>query len=236
MIQLVELVTVDNENLAYHYASDNIDKVFNQEKKFNELTKNVHLSFSSHVLATEGSSFDSLCKKDPYFKQFISYQNLESFVEKVKEKNLLTDEEVAGYLRVQFSLHAFPLQKVLYYSYADYLEKNGNRPFLALFQAFDHGPVDRKIWRMAQYAPDTLQRKNYDFAQKVAFNPMIKTFIDNSVEKYAQFFDNGQRFEDSSRNPTHNSGTPWDRAYQKGQNTLLTDDDIKNYHYLERIG
>ena len=39
MIQLVELVTVDNENLAYHYASDDIDAVFNYEKKFNDLTK-----------------------------------------------------------------------------------------------------------------------------------------------------------------------------------------------------
>ena len=29
MIQLVELVTVDNEDLAYHYASDNVDEVFN---------------------------------------------------------------------------------------------------------------------------------------------------------------------------------------------------------------
>ena len=73
--------------------------MFNQEKEFNELTKNISLSFSSHILATEKASFDSLCKKDPYFKQFTSYQNLESFMEKVKEKSLLTDEEVAGYLR-----------------------------------------------------------------------------------------------------------------------------------------
>lgn len=235
MIQLVELVTVDNENLAYHYASDNIDEVFNQEKKFNELTKNIPLSFSSHVLATEGASFDSLCKKDPYFRRFTSCQNLESFIKRVREKGQLTDKEVAGYLRKKFSLHAFPLQKVLYYSYADYLEKNEDRLFLASFEAFDHGPVDRSVWRMAQYDPDTLQKENYDFAQKVAFNPMIKVFIDNSVKKYAKFFDDGQRFEDSSKNPTHNSGTPWDRAYKKGQNTLLTDDDIKKYHYLEHI-
>ena len=126
---MIQLVTVDNEDLAYHYALANIDEVFNQEKKFNELTKNISLSFSSHIIATKEASFDSLCKKDPYFKQFTSYQNLESFMEKVKEKSLLTDEEVAGYLRTQFNLHAFPLQKVLYYSYSDYLEKNVNRLF-----------------------------------------------------------------------------------------------------------
>lgn len=126
---MIQLVTVDNEDLAYHYASANIGEVFNQEKEFNELTKNISLSFSSHILATEEASFDSLCKKDPYFKQFTSYQNLAFFMEKVKEKSLLTDEEVAGYLRTQFNLHAFPLQKVLYYSYSDYLEKNVNRLF-----------------------------------------------------------------------------------------------------------
>ena len=126
---MIQLVTVDNEDLAYHYALANIDEVFNQEKEFNELTKNISLSFSSHILATEEASFDSLCKKDPYFKQFTSYQNLASFMKKIKEKILLTDEEVAGYLRTQFNLHAFPLQKVLYYSYSDYLEKNVNRLF-----------------------------------------------------------------------------------------------------------
>lgn len=79
---MIQLVTVDNEDLAYHYASANIDEVFNQEKEFNELTKNISLSFSSHILATEEASFDSLCKKDPYFKQFTSYQNLAFFMEK----------------------------------------------------------------------------------------------------------------------------------------------------------
>lgn len=37
MIQLVELVTVDNEDLAYHYGSDNINEVFEHERFFNEL-------------------------------------------------------------------------------------------------------------------------------------------------------------------------------------------------------
>ncbi|MBW3349711.1 Panacea domain-containing protein [Limosilactobacillus reuteri] len=142
---------------------------------------------------------------------------------------------MAGYLKTQFNLHAFPLQKVLYYSYADYLESKGHRLFSASFQAFDHGPVDRKVWRKAQDNLKELQEKNYDFIQKAALNPSIKEFIDNSVKKYANFFDSGQRFENSDQNPTHNNGTPWNRAYSKGRNTLLSDDDIKKYHYLEQI-
>ena len=103
MIQLVELVTVDNENLAYHYASDYIDAVFNYEKKFNDLTKDIPLSFSSHILATEDSTFDSLCEKDPYFKQFRNYSDLTSFVKKTQEKSqltertLLTDDDIKNY-------------------------------------------------------------------------------------------------------------------------------------------
>lgn len=216
MIQLVELVTVDNEDLAYHYGSDNIDEVFEHERFFNELIKDIPLSFSSHILATEDASFDSLCEKDPYFKQFLAYHDLKLFIKKVKEKSQLTDEEVAGYLKTQFNLHAFPLQS-------------------ASFQAFDHGPVDRKVWRKAQDNLKELQEKNYDFVQKVALNPSIKEFIDNSVKKYANFFDSGQQFENSDQNPTHNNGTPWNRAYSKGRNTLLSDDDIKKYHYLEQI-
>ncbi len=86
-------------------------------------------------------------------------------------------EEVAGYLKTHFNLHAFPLQKVLYYSYADYLESKGHRLFLASFQAFDHGPVERKVWRKAQDNLKELQEKNYDFIQKAALNPSIKELI-----------------------------------------------------------
>lgn len=103
MIQLVELVTVDNEDLAYHYTSDDIDAVFNYEKKFNDLTKDIPLSFSSHILATEDSTFDSLCEKDPYFKQFRKYSDLTSFIKKTQEKSqltertLLTDDDIKNY-------------------------------------------------------------------------------------------------------------------------------------------
>ena len=86
MIQLVELVTVDNEDLAYHYGSDNIDEVFEHERFFNELIKDIPLSFSSHILATEDASFDSLSEKDPYFKQFIEYHDLKLFIREIKEK------------------------------------------------------------------------------------------------------------------------------------------------------
>ena len=48
--------------------------------------KDTPLSFSSHILATEDASFDSLCEKDPYFKQFIEYHDLKLFIEEVKEK------------------------------------------------------------------------------------------------------------------------------------------------------
>ena len=98
MIQLVKLVTVDNEDLAYHYGSDNIDEVFEHERLFNEWIKDTPLSFSSHILATEDASFDSLCGKDPYFKQFIEYHDLKLFIEEVKEKVWTTDEK-ADYLK-----------------------------------------------------------------------------------------------------------------------------------------
>lgn len=56
------------------------------ETIFNRLIKDTPLSFSSHILATEDASFDSLCEKDPYFKQFIEYHDLKLFIEEVKEK------------------------------------------------------------------------------------------------------------------------------------------------------
>ncbi|MCR1879264.1 type II toxin-antitoxin system antitoxin SocA domain-containing protein [Limosilactobacillus reuteri] len=86
-------------------------------------------------------------------------------------------EEVAGYLKTHFNLHAFPFQKVLYYSYADYLESKGHRLFLASFQAFDHGPVERKVWRKAQDNLKELQEKNYDFIQKAALILQLRNLL-----------------------------------------------------------
>lgn len=235
MIQLVVLVTIDNELLAYRFASDNIKAVVHQEKVVNSEIKDLPFSFSSHTLYTSEGTLASLQDEDPYFDGVTDFTDLSVFTNFLKKKALITDMEVACYLKANFNLHAYPLQKVLYYSYSDYLEENNKKPFLATFEAFDHGPVDRNVWEQMRKLPGDLEEKNLDFLQKVSFNPKIKLFIDESVKKYADFFDKSNSFADSTSNPTHNPGTPWSIAYANGRNTVISDKNIIQHHYLERL-
>lgn len=235
MIQLVVLVTIDNEILAYRYASNDIDELLEQEKRVDEKVKNIPLSFSSHTLSTSGPSIQSLQEEDPYFDGIIDYTNFEEFLKVVEKKSMISDEEVAGYLKSHFNLHTYPLQKVLYYSFADYLVKYGKQPFSATFEAFDHGPVDRQVWLEGRDMPVKLESKASDFIQKSSFRPEIKNDIDSAVKKYADYFDKNNSFENSSKNPTHNIGTPWERAYRLGRNTIISTENIKKYHYLEEV-
>ncbi|WP_270537770.1 hypothetical protein [Limosilactobacillus fermentum] len=61
------------------------------------------------------------------------------------------------------------------------------------------------------------------------------TAIDEAVDKYLPFFEQEPLVSDPAANPTHRPGTPWQRAYQQGQNTVIDDDLIRRYHYLEEI-
>ena len=54
----------------------------------------------------------------------------------------------------------------------------------------------------------------------------------NTVNKYYQQHD---AWNHEADNLTYRPGTPWSIAHAKGQNTLLSDDDILKYHALEQL-
>ena len=234
MIQLILLVTYRRQKLAYRFASTHYQEIEEQEKKIGHLIKNIPLSFSIHTLSTSDASLEALKEKDPYFKDVQYESSLESFISDMKSKSELNDEDIASYLQTKYHLDAFSLQKVLYYGYAGFLTEFHQRPFNAQFIAFSHGPVDYGIWKRIKYSPETLNYQ-FDFLQKIASKPKIKQYLDGVVEKYGQYFQKTNSFKNDDENPTHNLGTPWSRAYAKGQNTTITDDDILKYHYLEKI-
>ena len=59
--------------------------------------------------------------------------------------------------------------------------------------------------------------------------------INETAQKYGQYYQQHDVWNHEADNLTHRPGTPRSIAHAKGQNTLLSDDDILKYHTLERL-
>nr|WP_302427526.1 hypothetical protein [Limosilactobacillus mucosae] len=79
---------------------------------------------------------------------------------------------------------------------------------------------------------------NYDFMPKVVALDDAQHIIDiinETAQKYGQYYQQHDAWNHEADNLTHRPGTPWNIAHAKGQNTLLSDDDILKYHALARL-
>lgn len=79
---------------------------------------------------------------------------------------------------------------------------------------------------------------NYDFMPKVVALDDAQRIIDivnETAQKYGQYYQQHDAWNHEADNLTHRPGTPWSIAHAKGQNALLSDDDILKYHALERL-
>ena len=80
---------------------------------------------------------------------------------------------------------------------------------------------------------------NYDFMPKVVVLDDAQHIIDivnETTQKYGQYYQQSDAWNHEADNLTYRPGPPpWSIAHAKGQNTLLSDDDILKYHALERL-
>lgn len=79
---------------------------------------------------------------------------------------------------------------------------------------------------------------NYDFMPKIVALDDAQHIIDiinETAQKYGQYYQQHDAWNHEADNLTYRPGTPWSIAHAKGQNTLLSDDDILKYHALERL-
>lgn len=94
----------------------------------------------------------------------------------------------------------------------------------------------RSVYRDNKYTDKLAD--NYDFMPKVVALDDAQHIIDivnEMAQKYGQYYQQHDAWNHETDNLTHRPGTPWSIAHAKGQNTLLSDDDILKYHALERL-
>ena len=97
-------------------------------------------------------------------------------------------------------------------------------------------PEQRSVYRDNKYTDKLAD--NYDFMPRVVVLDDAQRIIDivnETAQKYGQYYQQHDAWNHEADNLTHQPGTPWSIAHAKGQNTLLSDDDILKYHALERL-
>lgn len=153
----------------------------------------------------------------------------------------LNSQDVASYILrkyPQVNDHRFAFDKILYYIYSDYLVKHKYPLFNARFVAFEKGPVEYDIYRIAKYEKERLLY-NTSFELKVQFLSDCKEIldlIDEDIKKYKEYYDKvwyDYRSSDANANLTHRDSTPWSIARAKGKNSSISNADIVKFHHLE---
>lgn len=234
MLHMIALAKQNGIVLAYHFAATDKEEFLKKRSELRNISPDFLAGISIHVINSEGTTFADIQHMDPYFSDAIQLDSVSELVEKVRRLSRLNATDIAAYLVQRYHLNAFLLQKTLYYIYADYLEKYREPPFIADFEAFEHGPVEREVYRKNKYT-DELEKSGL-FEGKLAVYPKtaellltIKTTVEQCKQQYIAAWD------DPGKNLTHRKGTPWSRARARQENLKILDEDICAYHHLERL-
>lgn len=190
--------------------------------------------YNIHFISTEISTdYVKLIKdKDPYFVDTIFADDIDEFITKGKKLAEPRIKDLAGFINNLGNIGVYSLNKTLYYMYADNLEKNNKKLFKDKFESWEHGPVNPYVHYLAKHSYHELINSDNVF-QKDSSDMHLMIKAKGSYDQYGEYFEENRFVLDT--NPTHRDNTPWKRAFVKGENRKITDDDIIKYHKNEHI-
>ncbi len=195
------------------------------------------VSISTHSILTDSASWDSVPKKDHFFKDVKLIKSLDEFISLIKKDRVIDGLDVATYLLCKIKCTHLKIEKLAYLCFAEYLCKYDKELFKDYIYAYKYGPVVNSIYQ---------KYKGYDnknisidsnltlpFRSRILFaeDGLNKAFsIDETLEKY------GNLSASDLVTLTHRKDTPW---YVSGAGKdvykIIDNDTIKQYHCNEMI-
>lgn len=119
------------------------------------------------------------------------------------------------------------LQKLLYFIYRDYLKRTGESLFPERFEVWKYGPVISNVYhefKKAGSGPIVDYSKDSNGDSYLVSEPpgnILTAIIDENWNRYKNV--NGIYLSEI----THRTGTPWRKAYERGE-PFLSEEDIRN--------
>lgn len=201
---------------------------------------------STHLIQTESKVWESVVEYDPFFKDVELIGSVGEFVDKIKKSRVLSGLDVANYILSKIKCTHLSLEKLVCFSYADYLCEYSERLFEDKIYAFRHGPVIDSVY-------DTFKKSGSQYVRPLEFGKdsavctsvgelaaksrilfvqdgakKIQS-IDQTVQKYGRYTA-GQMVD-----ITHRNGAPWSHVDSSMAYQVISDDLIKAYHYIENV-
>jgi uncharacterized phage-associated protein len=232
------------QRIAWHYSDEKkLDREIIHDFLMKVKRKCGDVQLGIHKLSTDSVSWESVVKKDAFFADVFVTRDIETFIKLVSE-----DQELSAYDVAKFILSVIPsshlkLQKLLYFAYAEFLLRTGEKLFKEPILAFKYGPVVQSVFQKYKVHGSSVidckeDEKICIFTDSMVTTPSFMkiassehgmTALDcilTALKKYGHL-SAGELVE-----KTHKKGGPWDRVYEPGKNAVITDDLIIQYHQV----
>lgn len=198
---------------------------------------------STHMIGTASDTWQSVVDYDPFFEDVVCVSSVQEFIAKVKKSRVLTGLDVAHYILTMVRCTHLSLEKLAYFSYADYLCESGERLFEDKIYAFGYGPVVDTIYRAyknsgyeyvspqedSAVTPDVgeMPAKSRILFARGGLDKLLS--VNRTVEKYGAL---------SARELvglTHRKDSPWSMADSSKKFQVISDELILERHQAECI-
>lgn len=128
--------------------------------------------------------------------------------------------DVANYILGVTQADHLKLQKLLFYTQAVCLVVYNQEAFKEKIEAWEYGPVVKEVYKKYQKTEGPLAREH---SSGKTLTPEVIQSADLVVGHY------GKKTGPALIQETH-SEAPWQEAFKKGRNTVITVDSIKDYY------
>ena len=200
------------------------------------------VSISIHGVKSDGSSWESVQKADPFFQGVRLIENVTEFIETIKKDRSLTGLDVAKYILslVDECTH-LKLEKLVYLCYADYLCTTGKRLFEDKIFAYKFGPVIDSVYKKYRiYGKDSIDEEEVMPKRKYSRSARSRIlFSEDGITKMVSILSTLQKYGSWDANSlvtlTHKDGAPWRHCDSSLSDQEMKDDIIKKYHSFETI-
>ncbi|MDF9540375.1 DUF4065 domain-containing protein [Bacillus cereus] len=230
--------------IAWHYSDEfKLDKEVIQTFLKRVRKKCGEVQLGIHKLATESTRWDSVTQKDSFFKDVYQTRDVDVFIDMVVQDQELSATDVSKFILSVFPSSHLKLQKLLYFSYAEFLLRTGTRLFKEPIVAFKYGPVVESVFHSYKiHGSDTIGYKEDEIicyeTEALAITPSFMKIASSEhgivaleciLKTLRQY---GQLSAIELVEKTHQAGGPWDKVFKPGQNCEISDEFITQYHQV----
>lgn len=230
--------------VGWNYSSeDKLDKKILNEFMTKIKKKCGEVQLGIHKLSTDSVKISSVVDKDQFFADVIFTDDMDVFIEYVASDQKLNALDVAKFILTVWPSSHLKLQKLLYYTYAEFLERTGVKLFSEPIVSYKYGPVVESVFY--QYTEHGSSIIDYEEDGKFIFSAddiaVTPSFIKMVTSEHGSVAidcvldvlkKQGKLRPFTLVDKTHRPGGPWHKVYKEGKNNVITDDVILQHHHI----